>query len=148
MSQNEKRALEIYISLIVQYIRKENNKALEHLKLFFYSFAFMQNYDPEILYRVCIENIEIIEKIPTHNEILMASKVKTELLSFNFRTFKPYYKRGLTKLQLRQKQFSEKHIMLLPKIKNEDFHKHLLTFLQDFAIMCKTIPIKGGTHAK
>lgn len=142
MTHNEKRALEIYITLIIQFIRKENIEGLDNLKAFFYSFSFMHNYDPELLYKTCIDNIEIIEKIPTHGEILISSTIKTDLVNFTFKTFKPYYRKTLTALQLRQKQFSKEHILLLPKIKNEDFHIHLLTFLKNFAIIGKNIPIR------
>jgi len=148
MTQNEKRALEIYIALIIQYIRKENNKALEQLRAFFYGMSFMQNYNPEFLYKTCIDNIEIIEKIPTHGEILIASTVRTELVHFTFKSFKKYYKRNLTALQLKQQQFSEKQILLLPRIREENFHEHLLTFLQNFAIISKNIPVKETAYVK
>lgn len=148
MTQNEKRALEIYIALIIQYIRKENNKALEHLRAFFYGMSFMQNYNPEFLYQTCIANIEIIEKIPTHSEILIASTIRTKLVHFTFKAFKKYYKRSLTALQLKQQQFSEKQILLLPRIKEENFHPQLLTFLQNFAIISKNIPVKETAYVK
>lgn len=142
MSQDEKRALEIYISLIIQYIRKENDRALEHLRAFFYSFNFMQNYDPELLYNTCIQNIEIIEKIPSHGEILMTATVRTKRLDFNFSSFKLFYKKKLNSEQLHQKQFSKENILLLPKINTLKFHSNLLTFLQNFAILGKSMPIK------
>lgn len=148
MTQNEKRALEIYIALIIQYIRKENNKALEHLRAFFYGMSFMQNYNPEFLYQTCIANIEIIEKIPTHGEILIAATIRTPLVHFTFKTFKKYYKKNLTTIQLRQQQFSEKQILLLPRIREKDFHSQLLTFLQDFAIISKNIPVKETAYVK
>ena len=148
MTQDEKRALEIYIALIIQSIRKENNKALEQLRAFFYAFSYADNYDPELLYKTCIENIEIIEKIPSHGEILMASKVTTGPFNFKFSTFKPYYRRKLTNMQLRQQNFSIEKIILLPRITKRNFHNHLLTFLENFVIMSKNIPLKEKLYAK
>lgn len=145
---DEKRALEIYISLIIQNIRKENNKALEHIRAFFYSFSYLDNYSPELLYTTCINNIEIIEKIPTHTEILLASTVKTNGFKFKFSTFKPYYRKKLTKMQLRQQKFSIDQLTLLPKINNKQFHEHLLTFLRNFVIISKNIPLEEKVYVK
>ena len=114
MTNTEKRALEIYTSLLLQQIRKNNNNALKDIKAFFYGPSFRKTYNPELLYQVCIENLEILEKIPTHNEILLCFGINSNQIEF-------------TKSKIKN---------------NELFHQNLLTFYKELYIIGKDIPIK------
>ena len=143
MTNQEKRVLEIYTSLLIQFIRTNNNKALTDLRAFFYSMSFRGTYDPELLYQTCIDNIEILEKIPSQIEIVACTNVKSNILKISKTMFKPFYRKNITAMQQRQAEFSGTVITLYPKIKNIAlFHEHLLTFYKEFAIMSKYLPIK------
>ena len=142
MTNQDKRALEIIITLIIQHMRKNNSQALNHLKAFFYSMAYENDYDPLFLYAVCTKNLEILEKIPSHYEIVMLTQIKSDLLHINRKKFKKLYPKTINADQIRTAKFLGEKINLNPKIKNKYFHEELLTFLKKFATIGSTIPIK------
>ena len=143
MTNAEKRALEIYTSLLLQQIRKNNNNALKDIKAFFYGPSFRKTYNPELLYNVCIENLEILEKIPSHTEILLCFNLNSNQIEFTKNKIKKLYPKSLSTMSQRRAIFSGLNIQLYPKIKdNELFHQNLLTFYKELCIIGKDIPIK------
>ena len=143
MTNAEKRALEIYTSLLLQQIRKNNNNALKDIKAFFYGPSFRKTYNPELLYNVCIENLEILEKIPSHTEILLCFNLNSNQIEFTKNKIKKLYSKSLSTMSQRRAIFSGLNIQLYPKIKdNELFHQNLLTFYKELCIIGKDIPIK------
>ena len=143
MTNAEKRALEIYTSLLLQQIRKNNNNALKDIKAFFYGPSFRKTYNPELLYNVCIENLEILEKIPSHTEILLCFNLNSNQIEFTKNKIKKLYSKSLSTMSQRRAMFSGLNIQLYPKIKdNELFHQNLLTFYKELYIIGKDIPIK------
>ena len=143
MTNAEKRALEIYTSLLLQQIRKNNNNALKDIKAFFYGPSFKKTYNPELLYNVCIENLEILEKIPSHTEILLCFNLNSNQIEFTKNKIKKLYSKSLSTMSQRRAIFSGLNIQLYPKIKdNELFHQNLLTFYKELCIIGKDIPIK------
>ena len=143
MTNAEKRALEIYTSLLLQQIRKNNSNALHDIKAFFYGPSFRKTYNPELLYQVCIENLEILEKIPSHTEILLCFNLNSNQIEFTKSKIKKLYSKSLSTMSQRRAIFSGLNIQLYPKIKdNELFHQNLLTFYKELYIIGKDIPIK------
>ena len=143
MTNAEKRALEIYTSLLLQQIRKNNSNALNDIKAFFYGPSFRKTYNPELLYNVCIENLEILEKIPSHTEILLCFNLNSNQIEFTKNKIKKLYSKSLSTMSQRRAIFSGLNIQLYPKIKdNELFHQNLLTFYKELCIIGKDIPIK------
>lgn len=142
MSNDEKRALECYLILILQHIRRDNTNALQDIKNFFNSTSFMKNYDPNFLYNTIIENLEILEKIPSHLELTLSFSIKSDVLKFTKTKYKYFYKKSITPMQLRQARFAYNKVALRPKIKKQDFHQQLLTFFKNFSIIGTRLPIK------
>lgn len=142
MTNAEKRALECYLILILQHIRKDNTSAIHDIKNFIYSTTFMKNYDPALLYNIILENLEVLEKIPSHMELALTLNIDSDILKFTKNNYKYFYRRTLTTQQSRQAQFTYNKIMLHPKIKDKNFHQHLLTFFQNFSIIGTKLPIK------
>ena len=143
MTNAEKRALEIYTSLLLQQIRKNNSNALNDIKAFFYGPSFRKTYNPELLYQICIENLEILEKIPSHTEILLCFNLNSNQIEFTKNKIKKLYPKSLSTMSQRRAIFSGLNIQLYPKIKdNELFHQNLLTFYKELCIIGKDIPIK------
>ena len=143
MTNAEIRALEIYTGLVLQQIRKINSNALNDIKAFIYGPSFRKTYNPELLYQVCIENLEILEKIPTHNEILLCFGINSNQIEFTKNKIKKLYSKSLSTMSQRRAIFSGLNIQLYPKIKdNELFHQNLLTFYKELCIIGKDIPIK------
>lgn len=141
MTSPEKRILEIYTTLLINKIRRDNTNALKHLRAFFYCVAFTETYDPEFLYTTLIDNLEVIEKIPTKQEIGLAVYYKTQNPVINLKKSKL---KGLYRGVPSQRNitFSDK-VALTPKIRDNSgtFHQHLLTFYQEFAKIGKSLPI-------
>lgn len=142
MTNNEKRALECYLILILQFIRRDNTMALHDIKNFLKSTTFMKNYDADFLYNVIIENLEVLDKIPSHMELALSFSIDSDLLKFTKKSYKYFYKKPITALQTRQARFTYNKITLYPKIKNKNFHEHLLTFFKNFSIIGLRLPIK------
>ena len=142
MTDAEKRILEIYITLYIQHMRKNNSQALTDLLNFFRCVSYNKNYNPEFLYETCIENLEILEKIPTRAEIILTLDKSSNTIGFSKSILKSFGIYGINTLTKRQEQFTINHITLYPKIKKQNFHVHLLTFLTEFAIISSNLPIK------
>ena len=106
MTNAEKRALEIYTSLLLQQIRKNNNNALKDIKAFFYCPSYKKSYNPELLYNVCIENLEILEKIPSHTEILLCFNLNSNQIEFTKSKIKKLYPKSLSTMSQRLPIFS------------------------------------------
>ena len=147
MTTAEKRALECYLILILQHIRKDNTYALHDIKNFIKSTTFMKNYDAEFLYNTILENLEILDKIPSHMELVLTLSIESDTLKFTKHNYKYFYNRTLTSQQTRQAQFTYNKITLYPKIKKQNFHQHLLTFFKNFSIIGTKLPIKWGYYA-
>lgn len=143
MNNTERRTLEIYLTLLIQKIRKNNSEAITDIKHFIYGVHFMKNYDPEFLFNTCIENLEILEKIPTRVELLLTlTPNNNSLISITPKLYKALGIKTLTRTEKRIIKFSLYNATLHPKIKNKVFHEHLLTFLTNYAIISTHLPIK------
>lgn len=145
MNNSEKRILEICLTLILQNIRKDNSNALTDIKNFLQGPSFIKNYNPEFLYTTCLENLEILEKIPSRIELILALTTRTDPKSSIKITSKLYKSLGIKPISASEKRISSFSIAktsLYPKIKNKDFHQHLLTFFQNYSIINSNIPIK------
>lgn len=142
MTNAEKRALECYLILILQYIRRDNTSALHDIKNFLKSTTFKKNYDPDFLYKTIIENLEELDKIPSHMELALSFSINSELLKFTKASYKLFYSKTITPQQVRQAKFTYMKVNPYPKIKEQNFHQHLLTFFKNFSIIGTRLPIK------
>lgn len=144
MTNAERRALEIFTALIIQHIRKNNHNALKDIRAFFYGPSFKKTYDPDLIYRVCETNIEKLEQIPSHQEVLLCLMLKSNTLKFTKSILRPFYKKSLSTMDQRRALFSGLNIQLYPKIRNTElFHENLLTFYKELCIIGKNTPIKN-----
>lgn len=144
MKNSEKRTLEIYLTLLLQKIRKDNSNALEDIHNFIYGPSFIKNYNPAFLYKICIDNLEILEKIPTRTEIILT--LDTNEKSPIYVTAKLYKALGIRTISSSEKRilkFSLQKSSLYPKINIEHFHDHLLTFLTNYATISVNLPLKS-----
>ena len=145
MNNSEKRILEICLTLILQNIRKNNSNALIDIKNFLQGPSFIKNYNPNFLYTTCLENLETLEKIPSRIELILALTTPTDPKNSIKVTPKLYKNLGIRPISSSEKRilnFSLAKTSLYPKIKNKDFHQHLLTFFQNYSIINSNLPIR------
>ena len=142
MTPSEKRILEIYTILLINKIRRNNTNALKQLRAFFSCVTFANTYyDAEFLYETIIINLEVIEKIPSKQEVGLALIYETRNQKVKLR--RSHLKGLISGIpNVRNTLFGDR-IALTPKIRDrtDTFHKHLLTFYQEFAKIGKSLPI-------